>query len=81
MNLPIPNFSDTEIINFQNPFKQSGVVGINLHYSKILFQQDFGWKGNVVFKKWNTTGEQKFESQELPTMLKEIEAFIKSLET
>ena len=72
--------SENKVSLLKDPFKSQNINAI-----QIFFSQTFGephWSANIEFKNGQTEGKQKFKvlgAEGLPTILKQMEDFVKSL--
>jgi hypothetical protein len=78
INLFSSNSSDRPVLHI-DPFKKDNVTTIRLRYSKLIFKDNFVWRGEILFKNGNTSGEQEFEENELPDILMKMQEFLDSL--
>ena len=66
------------LTNFKDPFKSQNIEEIWLIYRKPLFSDDFIWEATIHFRSGDTKGEHKIKNSHFPTLIKQVEEFIKS---
>ena len=62
-----------------NPFNSDYITSITIKTFKYTWDPSWRTYGIVEFKKGNTTGEQKFEGQNLVDVLRKIHTFVNNL--
>jgi hypothetical protein len=67
--------SQDSISILQDPFKKDCVSSIDFTYRKFVNR----WDATVRFKNGNTGGHQEFTNPDFVSIVKEVEAFIKTL--
>jgi len=67
------------ISKYKDPFKSDNVEQIIMRIGAGLFGGKVKYRATIEFKNGNTTGEQKLQCNDFPSLVKEVEQFIKSL--
>ena len=70
------------VTDFLDPFKGKHVKQIWLIIDRepFLNKKDVDFRASVQFRNGNTKGEQDITADDFPTLLHEVESFIKSLD-
>lgn len=81
MNLLGNSKGSTELQNFKDPFNKDGVdqIRFSIARNKSMFRKDKRGEATVYFTRGDTSGEQKFYSDDFKDLVNQVDTFINSL--
>lgn len=68
-----------ELIDFNDPFSKDKIERVNFYIGKGIFSGKIEYDAVVEFKFNNTSGKQKFEAEDFPSLVTKVQSFINSL--
>lgn len=68
------------ISTYKDPFNSGNVEKITMRIGAGWFGGDIKYKATIDFKNGDTEGVQRLVAEDFPSLVREVELFIKSLE-